>query len=737
MANRKNTFLLKRSNVAGKVPAAGDLQLGELAINTADAILYVSGTTSNSILPIGWDRVARTGDTVTGNFNFVGDMTINGSSLPSGYALSVTGDTNFVGDVYVRGDLSYSGSVFVTGSTIIQSGLTANTIYTDYIDLNTNYTGATTQGRLSWDSGTGTLNIGVGDVGGTLIDLQVGQEEIVRVFNAEATTLQRGEIVYVFSSQGNRPSVKRAIATSDGYSVTTLGMVTSDVTSGSEGYVTTFGIISNLNTNGLSGGTAIWLSPTIAGGYTATKPQAPYHTVLIGYVVRVDATVGSVFVNISNGWEIDELHDVRINGKTSGDLLTLSAYNGTDVWVNSKTLNGSYTITGDTTVGNQMKAVSVSATTYYNLPIDITVTGGTYLDGTATFTNNTGGTFTVTGFSTGSSTFSGGTITGPTNFISGLTANTITTPSISATTYLGLPTDITVTGATYSNNTFTFTNNTGGTFNVLFNTVTGLTSTSISATSITADTVTTFIPEMSPYEIYRGVTFQNNSTTVTTYGGVVMGTTASNLAQSVTSTNFVSKQIRLRYYASVVSTGRYTGTRGSALLWFIGGGFRYICDFNISDTAFASTCQQFYGLAGQTSDLAYGGVGLTQVSTLTNLIGLGNDGADTNLQIIHNDSGGTATKIDLGVNFPANRTAGSTSTTVYSLTLYNAPASNDVKYIVVNNETGAVVMGVITTNLPSPTQGLNFFASRAMGGGGGVTNSGQFDLLKLGVNSLL
>mgnify|MGYP003654839927 FL=1 len=66
MANRKNTFLVKRSNIAGKVPAAGDLLLGELAINTADGILYASGTTANSILPIGWDRVARTGDTMTG-----------------------------------------------------------------------------------------------------------------------------------------------------------------------------------------------------------------------------------------------------------------------------------------------------------------------------------------------------------------------------------------------------------------------------------------------------------------------------------------------------------------------------------------------------------------------------------------------------------------------------------------------------------------------------------------------
>lgn len=65
---------------------------------------------------------------------------------------------------------------------------------------------------------------------------------------------------------------------------------------------------------------------------------------------------------------------------------------------------------------------------------------------------------------------SGGTITGNLIINSGLTATTI-----SATTYHNLPTDIRVTGATYSNNTFTYTNNTGGTFNTLFNTVTGLT----------------------------------------------------------------------------------------------------------------------------------------------------------------------------------------------------------------------------------------------------------------------
>lgn len=66
MATRKNTLLIKGSNVPGKVPSPGDLELKELGLNFYDVILYASGTSANSILPIGWDRIARTGDTITG-----------------------------------------------------------------------------------------------------------------------------------------------------------------------------------------------------------------------------------------------------------------------------------------------------------------------------------------------------------------------------------------------------------------------------------------------------------------------------------------------------------------------------------------------------------------------------------------------------------------------------------------------------------------------------------------------
>lgn len=63
-------------------------------------------------------------------------------------------------------------------------------------------------------------------------------------------------------------------------------------------------------------------------------------------------------------------------------------------------INGNLTVTG-TSVFNIANATTISATTYYGLPVDVYVTGGTYSAGTAVFTNNTGGTFNVTGFNTG------------------------------------------------------------------------------------------------------------------------------------------------------------------------------------------------------------------------------------------------------------------------------------------------------------------------------------------------
>jgi hypothetical protein len=81
MANRKTTFLLRRSNVIDKIPDLSGLTIGELALNTADAKLYTiytSGTTGTTeVREIGWNRVHITGGTIIGSLDVTSSVTSN------------------------------------------------------------------------------------------------------------------------------------------------------------------------------------------------------------------------------------------------------------------------------------------------------------------------------------------------------------------------------------------------------------------------------------------------------------------------------------------------------------------------------------------------------------------------------------------------------------------------------------------------------------------------------------
>jgi hypothetical protein len=101
---------------------------------------------------------------------------------------------------------------------------------------------------------------------------------------------------------------------------------------------------------------------------------------------------------------------------TTISATTLSSNTISATTISSNTISAttiSSNILSATTISsNILSSNTISATTYSNLPTDVRVTGGTYFNGAATFTNNTGGTFSVTGFITGGTFFTGGTVTG-------------------------------------------------------------------------------------------------------------------------------------------------------------------------------------------------------------------------------------------------------------------------------------------------------------------------------------
>lgn len=204
-----------------------------------------------------------------------------------------------------------------------------NAIITDYLTINEHGHGETAVGRMVWDDGEGTIDLGL--KGGNVV-CKIGVQEYVRAYNDTLLTMTKGQVVYISGAQGNRIAVKLAQADSDANSAHTIGLVAESIASGAEGWVQVSGPMFKLNTFGTTAGDTVYLSPATPGAWTTTKPVAPQHLVIVGFVERVSATVGSIYIKVDNGYELEELHNVRITSVQPNDLLQYDS--GGPYWKN-------------------------------------------------------------------------------------------------------------------------------------------------------------------------------------------------------------------------------------------------------------------------------------------------------------------------------------------------------------------------------------------------------------------
>ena len=191
----------------------------------------------------------------------------------------------------------------------------------------------------------------------TALDIPVAGEAstLVReVKNMTGATLTKGTVVYISGANGNKALVSKAIATTDALSARTFGLLQSDILNNGLGNCVVIGDLSGINTSSFADGAQLYLSGVTAGAFTDTRVLAPTHLVFVGKVTRSHPTQGQIEVQIQNGYELEEIHDVQI--VTPLNNQTILYETSSQLWKNKTIIEDSIT-NGITDVAPSQNAV--------------------------------------------------------------------------------------------------------------------------------------------------------------------------------------------------------------------------------------------------------------------------------------------------------------------------------------------------------------------------------------------
>lgn len=313
--------------------------------------------------------------TITGTLNYQGtwNASTNTPTLTSSvgtngyyYVVNVAGSTNLNGitDWQVGDWAIFNGSVW---QKLDQTDLvTSVNGQTGAVTITANSLGALTDVTSTDGSvivttpSTGVRDLSVAVAASTY-------NVLVQVRNTTGATLTKGTVVYMSGATGQIPTVSKAQANTDATSAQTLGMITADLPNNTNGYVTAIGLITNIDTSAYTDGAQLYLSGTVAGGVTTTKPYAPTHLVYVGVVEHAHPTQGKIFVKVQNGYELDELHNVSAQTPSNGQTIVYNS--STQLWENN-TVSLTAGVNGILPLVNGGTGASTVAGAQTNLQVD-------------------------------------------------------------------------------------------------------------------------------------------------------------------------------------------------------------------------------------------------------------------------------------------------------------------------------------------------------------------------------
>lgn len=216
-----------------------------------------------------------------------------------------------------------------------------------------------------------------------------------------------------------------------------------------------------------------------------------------------------------------------------------------------------------------------------------------------------------------------------------------------------------------------------------------------------------------------------NGTTISSTGLQAPTATGTPTAANVAITNLHAMMRRVEYLVTAAATTAVAGFRNNTQIFARGnaakiGGFHFVCRWAPATGVATATSRAFCGMIASTNAPTD-----VEPSSQVNIVGMGWDAADTNIQIMHNDASGTATKVNLGASFPVPTVD---RQEVYEIAIFCPPNGTDFKWEVTNLVSGAVATGTITTDLIANTQLITYSCWMSVGGTSAVVGVTLFGL---------
>jgi hypothetical protein len=239
------------------------------------------------------------------------NLSLAGTTLSA--AGSIAGSTGSTDNAIIRADGTGGSTIQGSVPTIDDNGK----ILADAFEFDTTPTTTGGTGVIIWDSTESAPSVGFNaNVVGKL-----GVDSHVQVYNQTGSTIAKRKVVRQSGSSGTRLKVDLALADGDPNSATTIGITAESISNNSSGFIITAGLLTGVNTNAFTEGDVLWLSSTSSGDITNVRPTQPAHGVRIGYCIKSSAGAGIIYVDILNGFELEELHDVLITSPADNSFL--------------------------------------------------------------------------------------------------------------------------------------------------------------------------------------------------------------------------------------------------------------------------------------------------------------------------------------------------------------------------------------------------------------------------------